>query len=73
MFLCVLFSGPDLDEDEDEDDSDSPKPGTSNGTGGRKEKTAQQKAGEAVCRDIIDKVDGASYSFRYVTKPIKRK
>ncbi|XP_021378174.1 X-ray repair cross-complementing protein 5-like [Mizuhopecten yessoensis] len=53
--------GPSLD---DEDDNDSEKPGPSTiSNGHRKERTAQQRAGEAMLRHILQEVDGECYSF----------
>ncbi|XP_069105768.1 X-ray repair cross-complementing protein 5-like [Argopecten irradians] len=54
-------SGPSLDDD---DDNDSEKPGPSTMSNGhRKERTAQQRAGEAMLRHILQEVDGECYSF----------
>ena len=51
-----------MDDDEDED---SDKPGPSGAANGhQKEKTAQQRAGEAMLRHILGEVDGECYSFR---------
>ena len=36
--------------------------------GHRKERTAQQKTGEAMIKYILDEVDGECYSFQYVSE-----
>ena len=59
VHLFILNSGPDLDNDDD--DNDSPRPGTS--SGGAKPLTAQQQKAHALVRQIIDHVDGETYSF----------
>ncbi|KAK3087491.1 hypothetical protein FSP39_006603, partial [Pinctada imbricata] len=52
--------GPDLEDD----DEDSEKPGPSGTANGhRKEKTSQQRAGEAMIRHILQEVEGECYSF----------
>jgi len=63
--FCVLISGPDLDDDEDaENQADS------HINGDTKQKSLQQKTGEALLRHILnsDCVEGSSYSFRYVAQ-----
>ncbi len=77
MEVQVTFIGPkfeDEDEDEDEDEGgDDNGPSTSDGrtTSGHrktadKPKTPQQRAGEALLKHILIKVDGEHYSFKYV-------
>lgn len=46
---------------EDDDDDESAGPSTANGH--MKAKTAQQRAGEAMVRHILQEVDGECYSF----------
>ena len=58
----LIFSGPNLDDEDD----DEPKAGPSSASNShRKAKTAQQRAGEAMIRHLVDQVNGDCYSFRY--------
>ncbi|XP_076083778.1 X-ray repair cross-complementing protein 5-like [Mytilus galloprovincialis] len=52
--------GPSIEEDDD--DEDAPGPSTANGH--TKDKTPQQRAGEAMLKHILQEVDGECYSFR---------
>ncbi|XP_070533798.1 X-ray repair cross-complementing protein 5-like [Ptychodera flava] len=57
--------GPDFDA-EDEDDDEDNKNGMADGASNvfhRKEKTPQQRAGEALMKHILEAVDGTCYSF----------
>ena len=63
-----VFRGPDLDEDEEEKPEGAGADagaGGSGDTGQKKEKTPQQRAGEAMAKYILEKTSGASYSFRW--------
>ncbi|CAC5383189.1 XRCC5 [Mytilus coruscus] len=51
--------GPSIEEDDD--DEDAPGPSTANGH--TKDKTPQQRAGEAMLKHILQEVDGECYSF----------
>ncbi len=57
----VYYEGPDLDEEDDGENDEGSRPGTSNGH--VKEKSTQQKAGEALVKQMIEKCNGESYSF----------
>ena len=68
----MCCSGPNLDEDDDDYQGRGGASGRqANGRGDSdsKPKSAQQKAGEALLRRIIDSefVEGSSYSFRLKT------
>ncbi|XP_076456340.1 X-ray repair cross-complementing protein 5-like [Babylonia areolata] len=65
----INFIGPDLD-DEEEDKGEGGGGGGEGGAssgggggGGQKEKTPQQRAGEAMAKYMLEKTGGASYSF----------
>ena len=67
MPLCDFFRGPNLDDEEDETSGTSGAgEGDTGGVGTRdkKEKTPQQRAGEAMAKYIVEKSNGASYSFK---------
>jgi len=75
MMTSDVNRGPDLDENDGNDsDNDSEdgggdaRPGPSNGharsqTNHGKPKSAQQKRGEALLKEMVSQVDGESYSF----------
>ena len=63
--MLADYSGPDLDAEDDEDDeTHGGAASNGGGDGGAKPKTAQQKAGETVVRQMLAQVNGESYSFR---------
>ena len=63
IFYYLLISrGPSLDDEED--GGDDGRGGGGAGPSTRKEKTSQQKSGEALVRHMLDQVNGECYSFR---------
>ncbi|KAK7091978.1 hypothetical protein V1264_009592 [Littorina saxatilis] len=59
----VNFIGPDLDDNDDDAGGAGPAEGGSGDATPGKDKTPQQRAGEAMAKYIIEKSNGASYSF----------
>ncbi|XP_070189332.1 uncharacterized protein [Littorina saxatilis] len=67
----VIFIGPDLNDDDDDAGGASPRAGGSGDATPGKEKTPQQRAGEAMAKYFIEKSNGASYSFKMALQSLQ--